>query len=101
MSQNELAEAADVSQNTVFKIERGLTKASRSLPAIAKALGQTVEALLSDDEPEAPAISPAKARLLRKVEGADELTIPEIEKVVDAIINAETLKAEALKAKPH
>lgn len=49
MSQIGLAKAAGVYQNTIRAIEIGLTKETKKIDQIARALGTTVEELLQDD----------------------------------------------------
>lgn len=95
MSQNELAERIKTSQNTIHKIESGLTKRSGYIPAIAAALGLTTEELLSEQEISEPATSPLQAKLIRKIQEADEETLTEIEEVLDAVLKIAKIKKKA------
>ena len=86
MSQLDLAEIIGTSQNTIHKIETGITKRSGFIPAIADALNLTTEALLSDNPTEEIKISPTQAKIIRKIENAHQDDIAKIESAIDAIL---------------
>lgn len=96
LNQTELGELVGATQNTIFKIENGITQTSRYFPKLAKVFGMTMEEFLSDDYvPPPPEISPAKAKLIRKVMGADEQLVEDIDAAVDAAITVGSLKMKA------
>lgn len=92
MSQGELAKLIKTSQNTIHKIESGETKRSGFIPAIAAALGCQTEELLSSAQPREPKISPYQAKLIRKIENADEEDLAEIELAINAVLKISKLK---------
>lgn len=97
LTQAELAKSINVSQNTIFKIEKGITLESGHFPKLAKVLGMTTEQLLADDfEPPKPEISPAKAKLIRKVMEADDALLADIEQAIDAALIVGNLKKQAM-----
>lgn len=93
LTQSSLAEKAGVSQNAIYKILNSKTQKSRNLPEIAKALGVSVEELSSPSSIEE--VSTAKARLLRKIQNADDASLEDIEKIVDAVLDLRRLKISA------
>lgn len=100
LTQAELAKNIGVSQNTIFKIEKGVTLESSHFPKLAKALGMTTEQLLSNDyEPPKPEVSPAKAKLIRKVMEADDAVLSDIEQAIDAALVVGNLKKKAMDLK--
>ena len=92
LTQSQLAKKTGVSQNTISKIASGRTQNSRHLPAIAKAFELSVEELLDEKDHPPPEISPTKARLLRKIENANDSALCDIENAVDAIIKTDEVK---------
>lgn len=58
LTQLELAKKSGLSQSTISDIERGRNESSRDLPAIASALGITVESLLSGVPPQPNLVIP-------------------------------------------
>lgn len=60
LTQEELAKRVGVSQNTIFKIENGVTKKPRDIVVFAKALGVTVD-WLSEGNPPQSDEKPSKA----------------------------------------
>lgn len=48
LNQAELAVLADTTQNTIFKIEKGITKTSKCFPKLAKLFGMTMDEFLSN-----------------------------------------------------
>ena len=96
LTQAELAKNIGVSQNTIFKIEKGITLESGHFPKIAKALQMTTEQLLSEDyEMPKPEISPAKAKSIRKLMEADDSLLSDIEQAIDAALVVGNLKKKA------
>lgn len=96
LNQTELGDLVGATQNTIFKIENGITQTSRYFPKLAKLFGMTMEEFLSDDYvPPPPEISPARAKLIRKVMGADEQLVDDIDTAIDAAITVASLKKKA------
>lgn len=86
-TQQQLADAANVSQSMIGNIESGARAQPRKLPQLAKALGVTAEYLSSGEGPERPynLSDPAMARVLKVMSGATQSTREKIAKLVEAI----------------
>lgn len=93
MSQKELAKLIGKSQNTIYKIEADVTQKSAYLPEIAKALGTTLDELLNSSPVEESSISPERARLIRKIESAQQGSLKELESVIDAVLKVHETKS--------
>jgi transcriptional regulator with XRE-family HTH domain len=77
LTQKDLARKSGVSQATISDIERGRNESSKELPALAMALGVSVDALVtgrSDTAPlSLPATSSSSPKLLRLIRSLESL----------------------------
>lgn len=94
MSQSDLARSIGTSQNTVSKIESGVTLRSGYFPAIAKVFKITTEELLSEHQPEEVDVDPYKAKLIRRIEEAPQEDLDEIEQAINAVLKLAELKRQ-------
>lgn len=84
-TQDSLANAANISQNAIWKITKGKTKSPQKLPEICRALGMSVDDFLNYGNEADTAVDSFKVRVLRKVQLADPKDLPDIEKLIDAV----------------
>lgn len=98
LTQKDLARKSGVSQATISDIERGRNESSKELPALAKALGVSVDSLITGrgDTPALPSLpatssgSPKLLRLIRSLEtleqsdGLPPELVEALQKTVDA-----------------
>jgi transcriptional regulator with XRE-family HTH domain len=94
-TQTSLAEAADISQNAIWKIVKGKTQSPQKLPEICHALGMSVDDFLNYGNSTTEDVDSFKTRVLRKVQAADPNDLPEIEKLIDAIASLRRQKKNA------
>jgi transcriptional regulator with XRE-family HTH domain len=87
LTQEELAERANVNLKTVQGVEQGRTEPElRTMRRIARVLDTTIDALVAAAEP-APATA-SRSALLRKIEGDLQRCSPNVVRHVAAIVNA-------------
>jgi len=88
MTQEELAQAADVAPETVSRIERNRLSASLDLTRrLAEVMGLKVDELLNPPRASTkPVLRPADARLLHLVRDLDEPQVMELVKAVKTLM---------------
>jgi len=102
LTQSELAEAVQIEPESINRIENAkLNPGSRTLEAVARALGVKLADLVNEDAPvqaPKPYLTPSRRRLLRL---ADQLTDHQVETLTKAMEDLLRLGRESPKPTPR
>ena len=94
LTQEDLATAADVANETVSRIERGrLTPSVDIAERIARALDTTLAGLRENKSPKPPATRPSEARLLALVRELDDTAIDDVARALKVLLAVGRLQA--------